>query len=57
MTDFAAWATELCSLLDAIELAIGDDGRLRELVGGRFDIAEKHGVKVVFHESASGELH
>lgn len=53
--DFEAWALEMCSLLDAIEIAADDADRVRNLVRGRFDIAEKYGLKVVFDGPVGGQ--
>ena len=49
------WAIELCTLLDLIELHADDAEKVRELCRARFEIAEKHGLTVVFSgEAASG---
>lgn len=48
------------SLLDAIELALGDEeyDRAEDLVKGRFDIVEEHGLTVEFTGMpVSGEKH
>jgi len=52
--DYEAWALEMCSLLDAIEMAANDPARVRQLVRGRFDIAEKHGLKVIMSGPSAG---
>lgn len=46
--NFEKWATDLCSLLDAIEMALRNDDtdRALELVMGRFQIAEDNGLEI-----------
>lgn len=55
--DYEAWCKDLCGLLDAIELAVGDDDRVQKLLGGRFDIALQHGITMQFGDTTSGERH
>ena len=59
--DFEGLFKEWASLLDAIELALGDEAvfdRAHELVKGRFAIAEKYGLTVEFTGMpASGAKH
>ncbi len=58
--DFEGLFHEWATLLDAIELALGDEHRIDiyELVKGRFAIAEKYGLSVEFTGMpASGEKH
>jgi hypothetical protein len=59
--DFEGLFHDWASLLDAIELALGDEAvfdRAHELVKGRFKIAEKYGLTVEFTGMpASGEKH
>ncbi len=57
--DYEDWALEMCSLLDAIELRLQNDdaGGALNLVRGRFEIAEKHGLDVVFDGLSSGNIH
>ena len=47
---YEQWAVDLCSLLDAIEIALDEDDldRAQTLVAGRFDIAENNGFIVEF---------
>jgi len=47
--DYEKWALDMCSLLDAIEMALSDSDyeRAKTLTLGRFDMAEKHGLKMV----------
>lgn len=49
-TDFQAIFSDFSSLLDAIELSLGNDDyeRAEKLVRSRFDIAEAHGLTVEF---------
>jgi len=49
VVDYEKWASDLSSLLDAIEIALGnaDYKRAKTLAGGRFNLAEKHGLEVV----------
>ncbi|KKL84525.1 hypothetical protein LCGC14_1963910 [marine sediment metagenome] len=44
--NYEVWATDMCTLLDAIEIAVndGDLERVKTLVMGRFDLAEKNGL-------------
>lgn len=46
--NYKGWAVELCSLLDAIEIALGQEdlNRVKILIGGRFRIAKAHGIKI-----------
>ncbi len=58
--DFVAIFQDLSALLDAIELAVDhcEYERAQELIAGRFDIAEKHGLTVeVTGMPVSGEKH
>ena len=50
--------TDLCTLLDAIEMALADeDAELaHELVISRFEIMEGHGLTVEFTGPASGKV-
>ncbi len=48
MTDFQAWAVELCTLLDVIEANADDEAAVNKLCAMRHVIAEKHGLEVVF---------
>lgn len=43
----------MCSLLDAIDIASGEDDmeRIRVLLSGRFAIAEKHGLTVLLGDT------
>ena len=50
------WVAELCTLLDRVEMVADDEEAVRELLHGRFDIAKKHGLDVVFEGSASGRV-
>lgn len=58
-SDYQAWAVDLSSLLDAIEMALREEDydRARQLVAGRFDIAEKHGLRVVPMGVQAGGVH
>ena len=47
-TDYESWAVSLCTLLDKIELASGDEDEVKKLCSQRFDIAEEHGMTVTF---------
>ena len=59
--DFEGLFKDWASLLDAIELSLGDEAvfdRAHELVKGRFAIAEKYGLTVEFTGMpASGATH
>lgn len=50
MTDaeinWESWALAMCCLLDAIELHADDEDSVRQLVRGRFALAEHHGLQV-----------
>ncbi len=48
--NYEGWALDMCSLLDAIEMALGgaDFDKAYTLVMGRHQIAEAHGLKVEF---------
>ncbi len=48
--NYEKWAVDLCSLLDAIEVSLDEDGldRARTLVAGRLGIAENNGLVVEF---------
>ena len=48
--NYEGWAVDLCSLLDAIELALseGDIPKARAFLAGRFQIAKAHGLTVEF---------
>lgn len=54
--DFQAVFCDLSTLLDAIEKALGegDAARAEELVKGRFDLVEKHGLTVEFTGMPAG---
>jgi len=51
--DYEGAMQDLCSLLDAIDIALdnGDYERAARLVNGRFEMIEKHGFEVVFHHA------
>jgi len=58
--DFEKAMQALCSLLDAVDLALTekDYNRAVDLVDGRFALLTGLGFEVVFHEGpASGERH
>ena len=46
--DYEAWAVEMCTLLDAIEIALSEDDPdwAKLLVAGRFEIAERNGLTI-----------
>jgi hypothetical protein len=46
--DYEKWAFAMCSLLDAIELNADNEEKVRELVGGRFELAEQFGMRIVW---------
>ena len=46
--NYEAWAVDLCSLLDRIEMVADDEEAVRELCHGRFALDEKHGLEIVF---------
>ena len=54
MSSIEEWASELCALLDRIEMVADDEDAVRDLCRQRFAVAEKHGLTVVFGEPASG---
>ena len=54
--DAAAWAKELCTLLDRIESVATEDDVL-ELCRGRFEIAGRHGLEVVIDGEGSCATH
>lgn len=54
--DWAAWALEMCSLLDRVEAVADDAAAVHVLVRGRFKMAERHGVEVEFLGPTSGAL-
>ena len=47
--DYKGWALELCSLLDAVELALreGNKEGAAGLLSVRFQIAEKFGLRIM----------
>ncbi len=45
--DYKAWALDLCSLLDEVEMRNEDEG-IDTLLKYRFEIAENRGFKVEF---------
>lgn len=51
------WASNLCTLLDNLEMALRDEDydTALELVMSRFDVAEKHGLTV--EPAASQDVH
>ncbi len=52
--DWEAWAVDMCSLLDRIELVSGDEQAVRDLCAGRFDMARKHGLEVKMQGETTG---
>ena len=54
--DYEQWAVAMLGLLDEIECALNDDrfGDADILVRKRFEIAEDHGMEVVFTPIPSG---
>ena len=48
--NYEGWALDMCSLLDAIEMALSDGEieKAHTLIIGRHQIAEAHGLKVEF---------
>ena len=56
--DYEKWALDMCSLLDAIEKALSDSDyeRAKTLTLGRFDMAGKYGLKVVFTGIQAGGI-
>ena len=52
--DYEAWAVDLCTLLDRIELA-NDDSEIATLLDQRFALAEKHSMSVHFGHETSGK--
>jgi hypothetical protein len=56
MTDmnWEAWAIDMCSLLDRIELLHDDGEAVYELCQGRFDMAREHGLEVQMLGPTSG---
>ena len=46
--DEMAWASDLCTLLDRIEMVADDSDAVKKLCRFRFEIAEKHGMTVEF---------
>ena len=45
-TDYKAWALDMCTLLDAIEMNRHDPIAVHDLCRQRFALAEKHGLQV-----------
>ena len=57
--NYEKWATDLCTLMDEIEMALADEDmdRAEQLVAGRFNIGEQNGFRFVIEGQASGLTH
>ena len=56
--NYKGWALEMCSLLDAIEIALGNEDldTARIFLKGRFRIAEAHGLKAEFMDKQAAGI-